>query len=66
MEGERWIDEVMAPLGAFGGSVVKLPPGVYNRIYEAVGRGNKRQGEGLVGAIVLAIMDAKVAASPEL
>lgn len=59
MRGEPWIDKIMAPLAFSGdGNLRNLPSGVYNRIYEAVGRGNERQGDMLVKAITKALSAA--------
>ena len=54
MEGERWIDEIMAPLSSFQTDLVK-PPGArgYNTIYAIVSDlEDPIRGQALVEAIV--------------
>lgn len=46
-QGLQWVDRVMKPIAE-----LKAPTSEYNRIYEAVMRGDEKQGEFLVNAIV--------------
>lgn len=45
-EGIAWVDRVMRPLAG------PLKTSDYNRVYEAVARGNEEQGKQLVRAIL--------------
>lgn len=58
-QGHRWIDEVMAPLSSIGPRGKLIDAEIYNRIYEAVGRGTPEQGRALVAAICKLIDQAQ-------
>lgn len=59
-QGEMWVGRVMWPLREAHQGV---PSHIYNRIYEAVGRGSEAQGKALVRA-VLEFIELRIDAEP--
>ena len=60
MEGTPWVEAITRPLWKYN-----LLSGAYNRIYEAVMRGDERQGKALVDAVVRIIEQGREAQHPK-